>query len=71
MEKLSSTDMSSKLKKFYAELRKSDGTFYAKERFITMRFGFQIYFLKRKSFDIVNSEEFKCATRISKPCWSS
>ena len=43
--------MCSKLKKFYAELGKPDGTFYARKALI--RFGLQKQFLKRTSVDIV------------------
>lgn len=64
MEKLSSTEMSSNLKKFYAEPRNPDVTFYAKKTLITIRFALQKYFLKRTSIDIVNSEEFQACNEV-------
>ncbi|XP_061197001.1 uncharacterized protein LOC133205248 [Saccostrea echinata] len=64
MEKLSSVEMSEKLRKFYAELRKPDGSYYAKKTLITMRFGLQKHFLKKTSVDIINSDEFKTCNEV-------
>ena len=36
------------LRKFYAEVRKADSTCYAKNSMITVRFGLQKHFLKRR-----------------------
>ncbi|XP_062610074.1 uncharacterized protein LOC134271878 [Saccostrea cucullata] len=66
MEKLSIVEMSEKLKKFYAELRKPDGSYYAKKSLITMRFGLQKHFLKKTSVDIINSDEFKSCNEVFK-----
>ncbi|XP_062612357.1 uncharacterized protein LOC134274121 [Saccostrea cucullata] len=66
MEKLSIVEMSEKLKRFYAELRKPDGSYYAKKSLITMRFGLQKHFLKKTSVDIINSDEFKSCNEVFK-----
>jgi hypothetical protein len=39
------------LKRFYGEIRKADGTLYAKKSMITLRFGLQKHFLKSRQED--------------------
>ena len=53
------------LRKFYVEIRKSDGTMYTKSSFRTIRGGLQrkIY-ESRKDIDIINSPEFVIANEV-------
>ena len=52
------------LRSFYAEVRRTNGELYAKRSMITIQYGLQRHFLKTKSIDIVNGEEFKRANYI-------
>ena len=54
------------LKRFYGEIRKADGTLYAKKSMITLRFGLQKHFLKSGQEDIINSEHYSAANDIFK-----
>lgn len=54
------------LRKFYGEVRKTDGSFYAKKSMINLRFGLQKHFLKTRKEDIVNNEQYKPANDIFK-----
>jgi hypothetical protein len=47
------------LRKFYGEVRKADGTCYAKKSMITVRFGLQKHFLKSKNEDVIDSDAFQ------------
>ena len=54
------------LKRFYGEIRKADGTLYAKKSMITLRFGLQKHFLKSRQEDIINSEHYSAANNMFK-----
>ncbi|XP_071500811.1 uncharacterized protein [Diadema antillarum] len=57
-------DLCECLRRFYAEMRRTNGELYAKRSMITIRYGLQRHFLKTKSMDIVNSGDFKRANDI-------
>lgn len=59
-----STILNDILRKFYAEIRKQDGSFYAKKSFVTLRFGLQKHFLKTRQDDIINSDAFKSSNEM-------
>ncbi|XP_011421040.3 uncharacterized protein [Magallana gigas] len=52
------------LKSFYAGLRNSDGETYAKRSMISIRYGLQKHFLKKRKLDIVNDPDFKEANNV-------
>lgn len=54
------------LRKFYGEVRKTDGSFYAKKSMITLRFGLQKHFSKTREVDCVNNKQYKPANDILK-----
>jgi hypothetical protein len=54
------------LKRLFGEIRKADGTLYAKKSMITLRFGLQIHFLKSRQDDIINSEHYSAANGMFK-----
>jgi hypothetical protein len=54
------------LRKLYGEVRKADGTCYAKKSMITVRFGLQKHFLKSKTEDVINSDAFSSANKMFK-----
>ena len=54
------------LRKFYAELKKVDGSHYAKKYLVTMRYGLQKHFLKTRKEDIINSNMYKDAKQMFK-----
>jgi hypothetical protein len=54
------------LRTFYGEVRKADGTCYAKKSMITIRFGLQKHFLKSKNEDVINSDAFSSANEMFK-----
>lgn len=53
------------LRKFYDEVRRTDGSLYAKKSMITLRFGLQKHFSKTRE-DFVNNEQYKPANDILK-----
>jgi hypothetical protein len=54
------------LRTFYGEVRKADGTCYAKKSMITIRFGLQKHFLNSKNEDVINSDAFSSANEMFK-----
>ena len=52
------------LRKFYGEVRKADGTCYAKKSMITVPFGLQKHFLKSKNEEVINWCVFQCKRNI-------
>lgn len=51
-------------KSFYAGLKNSDGETYAKRSMISIRYGLQKHFLKKRKLDIVNDPDFKEANNV-------
>jgi len=58
MDSAQRADVVTTLRKFYGEVRKSDGTLYAKKSLVTLRFGLQKHFLKTRKEDIINNEHY-------------
>ncbi|XP_061180474.1 uncharacterized protein LOC133189049 [Saccostrea echinata] len=54
------------LRKFYAELRKVDGTKYARKSMVTIRYGLQQHFLKVRSEDIINDDRYSTSGEMFK-----
>ena len=52
------------LRRFYAELRKTNGDYYSKKSLITVRYGLQKHFQKSKDIDIVNDAAFANANSM-------
>jgi integrase len=52
------------LKLFYGGLRNSDGEIYAKRSMISIRYGLQKHFMKKRQLDIVNDLDFKEANNV-------
>lgn len=59
------------LRKFYGEVRKTDGSFYAKKSMITLLFRLQKHFLKTRKEDIVNKSNTSRPMIFLKLYWSS
>jgi hypothetical protein len=54
------------LRKFYAELKKVDGSHFAKASLVTLRYGLQNFFLKTRKENIINSNMYKDANEMFK-----
>jgi hypothetical protein len=54
------------LRKFYAELKKVDGSHFAKASLVTLRYGLQKHFLKTRKENIINSNMYKDANEMFK-----
>jgi len=52
--------------KLYGEVRKADGSLYAKKSLITLRFGFQKYFSETRKEDIIHNEHYEAANIMFK-----
>ncbi|XP_071784608.1 uncharacterized protein [Asterias amurensis] len=61
VEEYSLPELSSFLRKFYAEVRTAKGNFYAKNSMEVWRFGLQRHFLKLRQIDIVKNKAFNDA----------
>ena len=59
-------DIVATLRKFYGEVRKTDGSLYAKKSLITLRFGLQKHFMQTCKIDIINSDDFNEANEMFK-----
>ncbi|CAC5388253.1 unnamed protein product [Mytilus coruscus] len=59
-------DVVKTLRQFYGEVRKTDGTLYAKKSLITLRFGLQKHFIETRKEDIINSEHYNAANDMFK-----
>ena len=58
MDSAQRADVVTTLRKFYGEVRKSEGTLYAKKSLVTLRFGLQKHFFKTRKEDIINNEHY-------------
>ena len=58
--------LNSMLRRFYGEVRKSDGSMYAYKSMSTIRFGLQKHFMQSRDIDIINSETFATANDMFK-----
>ncbi|XP_069140976.1 uncharacterized protein KIAA1958-like [Argopecten irradians] len=66
MECGTSENINGLLRRFYAELKKVDGSHYTKKSMITIRYGLQKHFMKKRDEDIINGEQFKKANEMFK-----
>jgi len=66
LDKADAGDLCSTLRKFYGEIRKTDGSCYAKKSLITLRFGLQKHFLKSREEDIINNDQYQQANELFK-----
>lgn len=64
VECFSVENLSSFLGRFYAELRKTDGSLYARNSLLTIRYGLQQHFKKLSKIDIITDNEFQSANSI-------
>ncbi|XP_033756092.1 uncharacterized protein LOC117338811 [Pecten maximus] len=60
------TDFNLFLRKFNEDIRKANGEFYAKKSMISVRFGLQRHFVKKRDEDIINDADFKSANDVFK-----
>ena len=56
------------LRKFYAVLKKVDGSHFAKASLVTLRYGLQKHFLKTRKENIINSNMYKRRQRDVQSC---
>ncbi|XP_062595701.1 uncharacterized protein LOC134257069 [Saccostrea cucullata] len=63
---VSSEQLNLCLRKFYAELRKVDGTKYARKSMVTIRNGLQQHFIKTRSEDIISEDRFNTSSALFK-----
>jgi len=64
VEDMSTADLDKFLGRFYAELRKSDGSMYAHGSLLATRYGLQQHFKETKNINIILSSDFESANAI-------
>ena len=64
LNNFSEAELCSFLRTFYAEVRQSNGDYYAKRSLITLRYGLHRHFQKVRSIDINNNTSFKAANDV-------
>jgi len=64
VEQLSPADLDEFLGGFYADLRKTDGSMYARNSLITLRYGLQKHFQKTNGIDIMSDNDFRLANAV-------
>jgi len=59
IEQLSVSDLDQFLSRYFAEMRKRDGSLYSRNSVLASRYGLQQHFKKVRGFDIICDKEFK------------
>ena len=64
VEQMSAINLDKYLARFYAEVRKTDGTEYARGSMVSLKYGLQQHFKKTIWVDIINSDDFKVSNSM-------
>lgn len=57
-------DIDEFLSRYFAEVRKQDGSLYSQNAMLTLRYGLKVHFIKTCGFDISNWAEFRLSNQV-------